>query len=187
MNFNENFVVTATNINTNNEEKDVAYEDSFYTVCKINKMEQLLYFAKRLGSFEKVLEKIMENGHDMYCINVFREGIKPEWEDKHNINGCSYIVTLKHGDATNYIFENLLFNFLQNNFSIVNVNGIRVDIKKSFVKISIWVKEIPDSKNNAELFHELSANMGFDSNVSFMLKRHQKMVEQLTNVSVNND
>lgn len=184
MNLKNRVVVSSTNIA--NKEGCYAYENSFKEICKIDTLEQAVYIAKRIICFENSAKDLIENGYDTYSLNVFKEGIRPEWEDKENINGCSFIVTLKHGKASNYIFENLFFAFIQDRFTQILVNGIRVDVKQTFVKISIWVKNIPVATNNGLVFKELSTLMGFDSNVSFMIKKHQKMVEQLSNLTVSN-
>ena len=68
---------------------------------------------------------------------------------------------------------------MTNKFITINVNGIRLDIKKTYIKIEIWASNIPTSYLGGEVFKELSTLLGFNYNVSFLCKNHQKLVDQL--------
>ncbi|EDQ31157.1 translation initiation factor 4E [Enterocytozoon bieneusi H348] len=178
MKLNNAFVVTATNFDTFIN-KTCSYEDSFSPVCIIYTVEEMLWFLKHIKNFDDYLVQANNQVIEEFNINIFKDGITPKWEDAKNINGCSYILNINHGKVISYIFEQLIFNFMTNKFITINVNGIRLDIKKTYIKIEIWASNIPTSYLGGEVFKELSTLLGFNYNVSFLCKNHQKLVDQL--------
>lgn len=84
---------------------------------------------------ERVLEGLM----------LFRKGVKPEWEDPANKNGCSFDCSLKdlHPSQIDELWQSLLLGLVGESFPFVeHITGVRFmdRLKKhSSVKLEIWL------------------------------------------------
>ena len=84
-------------------------------------------------------EKILD------ALVMFKKGIKPEWEDPMNQNGCSFYCNLKDlkSDEIDNIWQDLIFNLTGASFPFIDyITGIRfIDrLKKhSTAKLEIWI------------------------------------------------
>lgn len=106
-------------------------------------------------------EKKLEREGKMYTIdglNMFREGIKPAWEDPKNANGyhlqCEFPTHSENPD-TKKIYKNLWEDFV---FGLIAedaeysecITGLRYVYKpgKSQIRVELWISEsLPDEKN----------------------------------------
>lgn len=76
---------------------------------------------------------------------LFRKGVKPEWEDPANKNGCSFDYTLKDPapEQIDQIWQSLLLGLAGENFPFVQyITGIRYmdRLKKhNSIKLEIWL------------------------------------------------
>lgn len=74
---------------------------------------------------------------------MFKDGIKPEWEDDANKEGGKWQVIFKKEarDNVNESWNNLLLAMIGNTFDDPEeINGCVVNPKKSQVKMAIWTK-----------------------------------------------
>lgn len=169
MNFQKRYTISTTKFIPKETQ---GFECKNEDICVISTLEEAKWLARRIVYFKDLKQK--EN----LSLNVFVEGIEPEWEDEKNANGSSFIVSLNVDECVNYIFEKLFFNFITNQFRTVEVNGIRVDVKKGCVKVAVWINSVIDPKESKEIFAEMSQMMGFETNIGFNYKKHQKCLEQ---------
>lgn len=73
---------------------------------------------------------------------LFKEGIKPLWEDKQNIGGGRFYLSMKKSPVTNKIWEDLQIAFILTDASLNDVNGIVLNVRTAEVFMSIWTKRI---------------------------------------------
>ena len=71
--------------------------------------------------------------------HVFREGIRPMWEDERNINGGKWIVRLKKGVAQRY-WEDILMAILGGQFRVGadEICGVVLSVRYNEDLLSIW-------------------------------------------------
>ena len=132
---------------------------SLWNRSSYNQISQLLFDLEnsqarriRLGQESKVVENIL----------LFKQGVKPLWEDPRNKFGGALTIELQRvrPEELDGIWRELVFSFVGNTFpNLDHVNGIRLMDKmkkKKFVKIEIWIdcglgkysSESPEYKNN---------------------------------------
>lgn len=68
---------------------------------------------------------------------LFKNGIKPEWEDQNNINGGRMLLDLTTENVCNYWERCVLC--LVTNTKYPQINGILMTIRKTGYKIAIWI------------------------------------------------
>lgn len=63
---------------------------------------------------------------------MFKEGIKPEWEDKENVGGGCFKIKIEKGKS-NKLWENSMFALVSSSNRLVHlVNGLRIKIRERF-------------------------------------------------------
>ena len=104
----------------------------FYDVINCNSRK---YRVSETDPEEKIPDSLL----------LFKKGIKPEWEDPMNRNGCSFYCNLKdlYADEIDSIWQSVIFNLAGASFPFIEyITGIRyIDrLKKhSTVKLEIWI------------------------------------------------
>ena len=81
---------------------------------------------------------------------LFKEGIKPMWEDENNKNGGRIGLKLRK-EYSNLVWEELIFAFIGGYFAeeIKNeINGLVINCKKDFNTLQIWTKNFSQSITN---------------------------------------
>ena len=70
---------------------------------------------------------------------VFKEGVKPLWEDVNNVGGGCFKVKIEKRKS-NRLWESTLFSMVSpKNKHIDILNGIRIKIRESFDEIEMWM------------------------------------------------
>jgi len=91
------------------------------------------------------IEEIMPNTDYM----LFKEGIRPEWEDEQNKNGGKWVITFSVDDKPDYKDLEQIWIYLQLGLigrvfddDIINLlNGAVYTVREMHHRISIWVKD----------------------------------------------
>lgn len=82
---------------------------------------------------------------------MFKEGIKPEWEDKENVGGGCFKVKIDK-EKSNKIWENSVFALVSPNNKLTGViNGVRIKIKPKFDEIEIWMNSSGNDREKQDL------------------------------------
>ena len=71
---------------------------------------------------------------------LFKENIKPMWEDPKNQNGGRYVLSLKKSENCDKIWEELLINYIRTKPDF-KVNGIVLNIRTAEIIFSIWIEK----------------------------------------------
>ncbi|KAL6120346.1 hypothetical protein NUSPORA_02937 [Nucleospora cyclopteri] len=171
------YTVTTTKV-TDNKDGTNNYCESYDKLCTLETTENLLYLLRQLKPFYESETEIKDN-FDAFSINVFKEGIEPQWEDPENIDGCSYNLLFKQGSVGNILFERLLCYFLLKGYKNLKVNGVKIDIRKNCIKFGIWCRAIPKLHEGSIVNHELAESLGLDYEANFGFKNHRQLVEKL--------
>lgn len=91
----------------------------------------------------------------------FKDKIEPRWEDIHNLEGGRWIAIIPKQFDIDRMWEYVLVSLIGNEFEekLNNfVNGIVLNVKEDFYKISIWIKHSENDiikLNIGKCFHKL--------------------------------
>lgn len=117
-------------------------------------MSELCYILEYLPSFND-LNMITD-------INIFKNPIKPLWEDEENLAGGKYIIKVKRVVGQR-LFEKLVVNFMDCDY----VNGVVASIRKQQVMLSVWVRYVPaDKKKYVQSIRDV-LELGYDALIEF--------------------
>ena len=79
-------------------------------------------------------------------MQLFKEGIKPMWEDENNKNGGKIALKLRK-EYSNLVWEELVFAFIGGYLAKEikdEINGLVINCKKDFNTLQIWTKSFSD-------------------------------------------
>jgi translation initiation factor 4E len=105
--------------------------------------------------------------------HVFREGIKPMWEDDKNINGGKWIVRLKKGVAQRY-WEDILMAVLGGQLRVGpdEICGAVLSVRYNEDLLSIWNKSADNRKVCMQIRDTMRSVMGLPENATMEYKKH---------------
>ena len=118
---------------------------------------------------------------------MFKEPIKPMWEDENNKNGGRFSIKLKHGYST-IIWEEMIFALIGNIFPKEirdEINGIVITSKKEFNTLQIWFKTF-EEKNVKDLEQAIRDLLVIPNEVSLDTKQFSKVEYGNSNNNNNN-
>lgn len=131
-----------------------------------------------VGNLSSVLRLVPQftNAKHFFNLNMFRDNISPSWEDEANVEGCSWSIQVKP-EFANMILEKLSLYFFFYGFRSFEANGISANIRKHFVKFTIWSKNILSVADGSDVLFELRTAFGFADDVFFLYKNHKNLLE----------
>jgi len=120
------------------------YKNSINFIDYENQVKKLSTFST-IEDFWKIFQHLKkpEELNTGIEIDLFKNEIKPVWEEEVNKNGGKIALKLNK-NYTSIIWEELIFAFIGGNFpdNIKNeINGILISSKKEFNVLQIWFRE----------------------------------------------
>nr|XP_033781335.1 eukaryotic translation initiation factor 4E type 2-like [Geotrypetes seraphini] len=104
--------------------------------------------------------------------HLFKEGIKPMWEDEANKNGGKWIIRLRKGLASRF-WENIILAMLGEQFMVgEEICGVVVSIRFQEDILSIWNKTASDQVTNARIRDTLRRVLNLPPNTIMEYKTH---------------
>lgn len=159
-----------------NKPKDPSkYNETLKNLCTISSIGELSYILHHIVSF---------NDSPPFNINIFKSGITASWEDEANLSGCSWNIQFKC-ESSNLIFERLAIYFVMQGFQTFHCNGISANVRKNYVKFSIWSRNVPSVSEGSDVIDELKSAVGLDSTVEFAYKNHKQLLEKVASENYN--
>uniref|UniRef100_A0A8C4QUH3 Eukaryotic translation initiation factor 4E type 2 n=1 Tax=Eptatretus burgeri TaxID=7764 RepID=A0A8C4QUH3_EPTBU len=117
-------------------------------------------------------------GHSDF--HLFKEGIKPMWEDEANKNGGKWIVRLRKGLASR-CWENLILAMLGEQFMVgEEICGAVVSIRFQEDIISIWNKTASDHATTSRIRDTLRRVLNLPPNTVMEYKTHTDSINNRT-------
>ena len=122
--------------------------DSYKEISKISSVEECIEIYKNIPNY--MIEKCM--------LFIMKEGIKPMWEDIHNVKGGCFSYKVLENEVVNTwkkltyltLGETLAKDHNLNSY----INGISISPKKNFSIVKVWLKsdeyKSPEIINNIE-------------------------------------
>lgn len=167
----EEYEVTVSNAANRNDPGN--YSEALKKVCSFKTAEELSYFLHHIKLFTET---------SPVNINLFKKGVSASWEDEANINGCSWIVQFKP-EVSNILFERICYYFCLEGFKTFPCNGIKVNIRKGFVKFGFWSAAVPSVVDGTDVLAELQKSLGLEFSVDFSYKNHKELLDKVTVVN----
>jgi translation initiation factor 4E len=113
-------------------------------------------YVTTFESIESILtlyENLPENIIKYSMLFIMKEGIKPIWEDKQNINGGCFSYKINNKIVTK-IWKELSYALMGETLSEYDIiNGITISPKKNFCIIKIWISNCDNT--NPEIIKEI--------------------------------
>lgn len=109
--------------------------------------------------------------------HIFREGIRPVWEDEANRAGGKWILRLKKGVADRY-WEELLLALIGDQFTEASdeVCGAVVSVRQGEDVISIWTRQ--NGGRNVRVRETLKRVLNLPQDTQMQFKSHDASIEQ---------
>ncbi|XP_071422686.1 eukaryotic translation initiation factor 4E type 2 isoform X1 [Pithys albifrons albifrons] len=118
-------------------------------------------------------------GHSDF--HLFKEGIKPMWEDDANKNGGKWIIRLRKGLASR-CWENLILAMLGEQFMVgEEICGAVVSVRFQEDIISIWNKTASDQATTARIRDTLRRVLNLPPNTIMEYKTHTDSINSRRN------
>ncbi|KAK1153321.1 eukaryotic translation initiation factor 4E type 2-like isoform X2 [Acipenser oxyrinchus oxyrinchus] len=109
-------------------------------------------------------------GHSDF--HIFKEGIKPMWEDEANKNGGKWIIRLRKGLASRF-WENIILAMLGEQFMVgEEICGVVVSIRFQEDILSIWNKTANDQVTTSRIRDTLRRVLNLPPNTIMEYKTH---------------
>lgn len=117
-----------------------------------------------------------------YCdYHLFKDGIKPMWEDDANREGGRWTVRLRKGLASR-CWENLILAILGEQFMVGDeICGAVVSIRFQEDIISVWNKTAQDNNSTARIRDTLKRILNLPSNTIMEYKIHNDSLREHSN------
>jgi translation initiation factor 4E len=104
--------------------------------------------------------------------HVFREGIKPMWEDETNVNGGKWIVRLQKGVAARY-WEDLLLALVGGQFRVGDeICGAVLSVRYQEDILSVWNKSADSRRVCMQIRDTLRSVLALPIDASLEYKKH---------------
>lgn len=148
----------------------------------VNKYEDSV---KKLGSFQTVEHfwrvydhLIRPNDHKSSTIDyhLFKNGIKPTWEDPQNVRGGKWIVRLKKGLASKY-WEELVLAIIGEQFDVGSeICGAVISVRGSEDILSVWNKNADNMEATNKIRDQLRRLLHFPTFIPIEYKKHEDSI-----------
>ncbi|KAF9585273.1 Eukaryotic translation initiation factor 4E type 2 [Lunasporangiospora selenospora] len=104
--------------------------------------------------------------------HLFKQGVRPVWEDATNINGGKWIVRLKKGLASRY-WENLVMAVIGDQFDVGSeICGIVLSIRGAEDILSIWNQSAHEGRINLKIRDTLKRVLNLPADTIMEYKTH---------------
>jgi translation initiation factor 4E len=162
---------------------DLSYKSHKDTKATMNKQDYLRE-VKKEGTFDTIsgfwshwndVQRHHEIGDSNY--NLFKQGIKPVWEDPKNINGGKYFVMTK-GDQDETIKQwiHVMLALILGEFR-TDVNGAVLSVRSWGNTFAIWVRDAKDKRAAELIGRKLKDIFGPSAEVRY--QRHQTVLRKM--------
>lgn len=151
-----------------NDDKETTEKTFFDKIRKTLKISTIADLATFYSKFRK--PKDMPGGCEVY---LFKENIRPLWEDEKNIDGGSFFLHIKKTFA-NKIWENLLISVTsESEPELKLINGLIMRVLKLEVVFYVWTSKLKKAEE-IKLIQWLKDTAGLSSKIKLEFKPHPK-------------
>lgn len=151
------------------------YEDYLHRVGDFNTAEEFWGFYQHMRRPDS-----LPKGCEFY---LFKEGIKPLWEDTANKGGGRFVLHIKKMFA-NKTWEDILIGLLISDSSNAKINGLVINVRSWEVLLSVWTSSL-DGEDEIEKYKAwIKKTLKMSKNVQIDYKEHPNPQEMKTRQSL---
>ncbi|KAH8553969.1 translation initiation factor eIF 4e-like domain-containing protein [Umbelopsis sp. PMI_123] len=104
--------------------------------------------------------------------HLFKQGVRPVWEDTMNVNGGKWIVRLKKGLASRY-WESLVMAILGDQFDVgQEICGAVLSIRNSEDILSVWNQSAHEGRTNLKIRDTMKKVLNLPADTIMEYKTH---------------
>lgn len=109
--------------------------------------------------------------------HLFKQGVRPVWEDDNNVNGGKWIVRLKKGLASRY-WENLVLAIIGDQFDVGSeICGAVLSIRSSEDILSVWNQSADEGRTNLKIRDTVKRVLNLPSDTIMEYKTHNNALK----------
>lgn len=115
-------------------------------------------------------------------IMIFKNLIKPMWEDESNKNGGKVTIKVKK-EYSNLVWDEMVYRFIGNNFPLTNnndLNGIIFSVKRDSIFIQVWFKNFSTNSMN-DITASVKQILSISDNVELDIRPFNKSKDIVSN------
>jgi translation initiation factor 4E len=109
---------------------------------------------------------------------LFKEGIKPLWEDTANLGGGRFVLHIKK-IFSNKTWEDILLAFIITDENFDKINGVVINVRGWEVLLSVWTKELSTEDELEKYKKWLRVSLGMTENIKIDYKQFPNPEELL--------
>jgi len=148
------------------------YDANLKKVCTIPSVEQFWEF------YSHVVRPCDLSGHSDF--HLFKDGIRPMWEDSANKAGGKWIVRLKKGLASR-CWENLILAMLGEQFMVGGeICGAVISIRYQEDILSLWNRTANDHVTTSRIRDTLKRVLNLPTNTIMEYKKHTDSLKDMS-------
>ncbi|KAG0261780.1 Eukaryotic translation initiation factor 4E type 2 [Mortierella polycephala] len=125
----------------------------------------------------------LKRPHDLPNVSdyhLFKQGVRPVWEDATNINGGKWIVRLKKGLASRY-WENLVMAVIGDQFDVGSeICGIVLSIRGGEDILSLWNQSAHEGRINLKIRDTMKRILNLPADTIMEYKTHNDALKDNT-------
>ncbi|XP_078389894.1 eukaryotic translation initiation factor 4E type 2-like isoform X2 [Cetorhinus maximus] len=158
-------------------EESEALKEKETEICDQEKMQSTA--KRKVEQFWRFYSHLVRpgdlTGHSDF--HLFKEGIKPMWEDEANKNGGKWIIRLRKGLASRF-WENIILAMLGEQFMVgEEICGVVVSIRFQEDIISVWNKTASDQATTARIRDTLRRVLNLPPSTIMEYKTHTDSIK----------
>ncbi|KAG9295181.1 hypothetical protein G9A89_006162 [Geosiphon pyriformis] len=109
--------------------------------------------------------------------HLFKQGVRPVWEDETNINGGKWIVRLKKGLASRY-WESLVMAVIGDQFDVgTEICGAVLSIRSSEDILSLWTQSANEGRINRKIRDTMKRVLSLPPDTILEYKTHNNALK----------
>ena len=139
------------------------YEDNLNKVGDFQSAEDFWGFYQHMRRPDS-----LPKGCEFY---LFKDGIRPLWEDKQNKGGGRFVLHIKK-QHSNKVWEDILLAMLATDQDHEKLNGIVINVRSWEILISIWTKDLVDEEGMERYKNWIRMGLTISENVPIDYKKH---------------
>lgn len=152
---------------------------SYFRENKMKQVDGYEHNLNKIGDFETAEEfwglyqqmrrpDSLPKGCEFY---MFKDGIKPLWEDKLNKGGGRFVLHIKKL-YSNKIWEDILLALLGSGEDFSHLHGIVINVRSWEILVSIWVRELSEEEDLERYRAWVRVALGISESVFIDFKKH---------------
>ncbi|KAJ2899982.1 translation initiation factor eIF4E3 [Zalerion maritima] len=145
----------------------IEYEKTLHPIARVSSLEDFFLVYRHL--------KRPSDLPTVSDYHLFKDGIRPIWEDDINKKGGKWVVRLKKGVADRY-WEDLLFAMIGSQFDLDDVCGIVLSVRNGEDIISIWAKS--QGQRVLKIRDTMKQVLNFPNDTKVDWKSHDESIQQ---------